>query len=43
MKNNKNIQIIDKIYKAFAAGDIPTVLGNVASPNIEWNEAEGNR
>ena len=36
-----NTQIIDNMYKAFATGDMPTVLGSM-HPNIEWNEAEGN-
>ncbi|WP_153268697.1 hypothetical protein [Oceanihabitans sp. IOP_32] len=39
MENNKNLQIIDTMNKAFAAGDMPTVLGNI-NPNIEWNEAK---
>lgn len=39
MKNN---QIINNMYKAFATGDMPTVLGSMV-PKIEWNEAEGNR
>lgn len=34
-----NLQLIQGIYDAFAAGDVPTVLGNM-SPDIEWNEAE---
>ncbi|ERM82012.1 hypothetical protein P872_07605 [Rhodonellum psychrophilum GCM71 = DSM 17998] len=38
---NKNMSIIDGLYKAFAAGDIPTVLGSMDS-KIVWNEAEGN-
>ena len=41
MENNQNIQVIDKLYNAFATGDMPTVLGCM-HPNIEWNEAEGN-
>lgn len=41
MKNIQNTQIIDTMYKAFAKGDIPTVLSSMNS-NIEWNEAEGN-
>lgn len=36
-----NMSIIDGLYKAFAVGDIPTVLGSMDS-NIAWNEAEGN-
>ncbi|WP_373518570.1 nuclear transport factor 2 family protein [Pricia sp.] len=42
MKNNQNIQSIGNLYKAFATGDMPTVLGSM-HPKIEWNEAEGNR
>ena len=38
---NKNVSIIDGLYKAFAVGDIPTVLGSMDS-KIVWNEAEGN-
>ncbi|SFN86792.1 hypothetical protein SAMN04487989_105100 [Bizionia echini] len=41
MNTNQNIQVIDNLYKAFATGDIPTVLGSM-NPNIEWNEAESN-
>jgi hypothetical protein len=36
-----DMSIIDGLYKAFAVGDIPTVLGNMDS-KIVWNEAEGN-
>jgi hypothetical protein len=36
-----NMSIIDGLYKAFAVGDVPTVLGYMDS-NIIWNEAEGN-
>lgn len=35
------MSIIDGLYSAFAAGDIPTVLGSMDS-NIAWREAEGN-
>ena len=38
---NKNLELIDGLYKAFAVGDIPTVLGGM-DPKIVWNEAEGN-
>jgi ketosteroid isomerase-like protein len=38
---NTNMSIIDGLYKAFAAGDIPTVLGSMDS-KIVWNEAESN-
>lgn len=36
-----NLTVVDNLYKAFAAGDIPTVLGAMDA-NIVWNEAEGN-
>ncbi|SDS28825.1 ester cyclase [Gramella sp. MAR_2010_147] len=38
----KNIDMIDSLYKAFAAGDVPAALSNM-HPEIEWNEAEGNK
>ena len=41
MKNKQNIEVIDNLYKAFATGDMPTVLGSM-HPDITWNEAEGN-
>ena len=37
-----NIAIVDGLYKAFAVGDIPTVLAGMDS-KIEWNEAESNK
>lgn len=37
-----NMAVIDGLYKAFAAGDIPSVLGAMNS-KIEWNEAESNK
>ncbi|MBZ9631276.1 nuclear transport factor 2 family protein [Salegentibacter sp. LM13S] len=40
-ETNNNSSIIDGLYKAFAAGDIPTVLAGM-DPEIVWNEAEGN-
>lgn len=36
-----NVTLIDNLYKAFAVGDIPTVLGGMDA-KIFWNEAEGN-
>jgi len=36
-----NTTTIDNLYKAFATGDIPTVLG-IMDASIIWNEAEGN-
>ncbi|MEQ8422157.1 MAG: nuclear transport factor 2 family protein [Arenibacter algicola] len=41
MTTEKNIQVIDSLYKAFATGDMPTVLG-LMHPTIAWNEAESN-
>ena len=41
MTTEKNTQIIDSLYNAFATGDMPTVLGLMDS-EIEWNEAESN-
>ncbi len=38
---NNNIAIIDGLYKAFSAGDVPAVLGAM-DVKIVWNEAEGN-
>lgn len=34
-----NVEIVRGIYDAFAAGDVPKVLGAM-SPDIVWNEAE---
>ncbi|APG61385.1 ketosteroid isomerase [Christiangramia salexigens] len=41
LSNPENLSIVDNIYKAFAAGDIPTVLAGM-DEGIIWNEAEGN-
>lgn len=38
----KNMELIDSLYKAFAAGDIPTAFSNM-DPEIKWNEAESNK
>ncbi|MDI1288342.1 MAG: nuclear transport factor 2 family protein [bacterium] len=35
----QNVEVIRAIYDAFAAGDVPGVLGRM-SPDIVWNEAE---
>ena len=35
----ENVSIIKELYDAFAAGDVPGVLGAM-SPDIVWNEAE---
>jgi len=34
-----NVKLVQGIYDAFAAGDVPGVLGAM-SPDIVWNEAE---
>lgn len=34
-----NVELIQGMYRAFAAGDVPGVLGRM-SPGIVWNEAE---
>lgn len=34
-----NLDLIRRLYEAFGAGDIPTVL-SLMSPGIVWNEAE---
>lgn len=39
--NPENTAIIDQLYKAFAAGDVPSVLAAM-DPGIVWNEAESN-
>ncbi|MDC7999521.1 nuclear transport factor 2 family protein [Aequorivita todarodis] len=36
-----NLSVVDNMYKAFAVGDIPTVLAGM-DPKIVWNEAESN-
>lgn len=36
-----NVNIVDSAYKAFDAGDIPTVLSYLDA-HVVWNEAEGN-
>jgi ketosteroid isomerase-like protein len=41
VKNAYNVEVIDNLYKAFAAGEIPKVL-ELMDPKIIWNEAEGN-
>lgn len=40
-ETTNNAALIDGLYKAFAAGDIPAVLGTM-DPKIVWNEAESN-
>lgn len=39
--NPENTAVIDQLYKAFAAGDVPSVLAAMDS-GIVWNEAESN-
>lgn len=41
IKSSQNVTIIDGLYKAFSAGDIPSVLGAMDA-SIVWNEAESN-
>ena len=41
LSNPENVNIIDSAYKAFAVGDIPSVL-EFLDANVIWNEAEGN-
>ncbi len=36
--SNENLAVVQGIYDAFAAGDMPAVLGAM-SPDIVWNEA----
>ncbi len=38
----RNMEIIDSVYKAFTAGDVPAVLSKMDA-EIKWNEAEGNK
>lgn len=37
--SQKNMDIIQELYDAFARGDIPAVLGGLAE-DVEWREAE---
>ena len=37
--SKENVALVRGIYDAFAAGDVPAVLGAM-SPDIVWNEAE---
>ena len=37
--SQQNVDLVRGIYAAFAAGDVPAVLGAM-SADIEWNEAE---
>lgn len=39
--SNANVEIVQGMYDSFAAGDAATVLAKM-SPDIVWNEAEGN-
>lgn len=38
IENNKSL--VQELYAGFAAGDVPAVLGTMAT-DIEWTEAEG--
>lgn len=40
-ETNQNVHSIDRIYNAFAKGDIPNVL-ELLDAKVVWNEAEGN-
>lgn len=35
----QNVTSVDNVYKAFAKGDIPVVLG-LLDEKVVWNEAE---
>ncbi len=37
--SQENVELVRTVYAAFAAGDVPAVLGAM-SPDIVWNEAE---
>ena len=37
--SQQNVDLVRSIYEAFAAGDVPAVLGAMAE-EMEWNEAE---
>ena len=37
--SKENVELVRAVYAAFAAGDVPGVLGRM-SPDIVWNEAE---
>ena len=39
MAISKNVEVVESIYEAFAAGDVEGVLGAM-SPDIVWNEAD---
>lgn len=39
--DHQNAVVIDRLYKAFSVGDVPSVLG-LMDAKIVWNEAEGN-
>jgi hypothetical protein len=39
--SHENAALIQKLYTAFASGDVDAVLGHM-SPEIIWNEAENN-
>lgn len=41
ISNPENLSLINDMYQAFSAGDIPTVLEGM-DPEIVWYEAEGN-
>jgi len=42
ISNPENLSTVENLYKAFNSGDMPTVMATL-DPNIDWNEAEGNK
>lgn len=42
LSDPQNMEVINSIYNAFSAGDVPTVL-SFMDQEIVWNEAEGNK
>ena len=38
---SQSLELVKKLYAAFAAGDVPTFLGHL-HPKVVWNEAESN-
>ena len=39
---HSNIEVVQALYEAFAAGDMDAAAG-VMAPDIQWNEAENYR
>jgi ketosteroid isomerase-like protein len=38
--SEQSVEVVERVYAAFAEGDVPTVL-RVFADDIEWHEAEG--